>query len=272
MGEVPLVAEFEPEIAVHLAAQAGVRYSIEAPETYISSNIVGTANLLDILKVHRPRHFLFASTSSVYGGNEKMPFGETDRADHPVSLYAATKKAGEALTHSFAHLDKIPTTCFRFFTVYGTAGRPDMALYKFVEAIENGRPIDVYGNGQMKRDATCVDDLVEAIIRLFDSPPEEGKPVGDRFVTDSLSLVAPWRVVNIGGGQPIALLDLVATIENAMGKTAEKNMLPMQKGDVTTTHADPTLLKALTKFVPEKPVETTITEFVDWYRRYREAI
>lgn len=259
------IAGFEPEIVVHLAAQAGVRYSIEAPETYISSNIVGTANLLDILKVHQPRHFLFASTSSVYGGNEKMPFSEIDRADHPVSLYAATKKAGEALTHSFAHIYKVPTTCFRFFTVYGTAGRPDMALYKFVKAIENRQPIEVYGNGQMQRDATAVADLVEAVIRLIDAVPVEGQPVKAEGVTDSLSDVAPWRVVNIAGGQPVALMDFIETIEAAMGKTAKKIMCPMQKGDVVSTHANPALLKALTGFAPQIGIEKIVKEFVTWW-------
>lgn len=265
------IAEFAPEIVVHLAAQAGVRYSIEAPETYISSNIVGTSNLLDVLKTHPPRHFLFASTSSVYGGNEKMPFSEVDRTDHPVSLYAATKKAGEALTHSFAHIYKVPTTCFRFFTVYGAAGRPDMALYKFVDLIERGEPIEVYGNGQMQRDATAVTDLIEAIVKLFDAVPVEGQPANAAGVTDSLSPVAPWRVVNIAGGNPVALLDFIEAIEEAMGKTAHKVMRPMQQGDVVSTHADPSLLRALTEFVPASPARDVIEEFYAWYRERKAA-
>ncbi|WP_196259681.1 NAD-dependent epimerase/dehydratase family protein [Pelagibacterium limicola] len=265
------VSQFQPRIVVHLAAQAGVRYSIEAPQTYISSNVVGTANLIDILKVHRPDHFLFASTSSVYGGNEKMPFEEAERTDFPVSLYAATKKAGEALTHSFAHLNDIPTTCFRFFTVYGTAGRPDMALYKFVDLIERGEPIEVYGNGEMERDATSVDDLVEAIVKLFDAVPVRGRPVPVEGVADSLSPVAPWRVVNIAGGQPVRLMTFIQAIEAALGRSAEKIMLPMQQGDVVATFADPSLLKALTGFVPEKGIEETVGAFVKWYRAYKSG-
>ncbi len=263
------IANFKPEIVVHLAAQAGVRYSIEAPETYVSSNIVGTANLLDILKTHQPRHLLFASTSSVYGGNAEMPFKEADRTDFPVSLYAATKKAGEALTHSFAHIYKVPTTCFRFFTVYGTAGRPDMALYKFVDLIERGEPIEVYGNGEMQRDATSVTDLVEAIVRLFGAVPVEGQPVPAEGIKDSLSPVAPWRVVNIAGGQPVPLLDFIAAIETAMGKKATRIMRPMQQGDVVATHANPALLEALTGFVPKTDIDDTVRTFVAWYRAYR---
>jgi UDP-glucuronate 4-epimerase len=263
------IGELAPEIVVHLAAQAGVRYSLEAPGTYISSNIDGTFNLLECLRPHRPKHLLVASTSSVYGGNEDMPFTEAERTDFPVSLYAATKKAGEALTHSYAHLFKIPTTCFRFFTVYGSAGRPDMALYKFVDAIENGQPIEVYGNGQMQRDATSVIDLVEAIVRLIDAVPEQGRRAKAEGVTDSLSPVAPWRVVNIAGGRPVALMDFIANIEAALGKTAHKIMRPMQQGDVVATFAAPGLLKALTGFVPAIPLEVTIRQFVDWYKSYR---
>lgn len=263
------IADFAPEIVVHLAAQAGVRYSLEAPDTYISSNIEGTFNLLECLRAQRPRHLLLASTSSVYGGNEEMPFFEAQRTDFPVSLYAATKKAGEALSHSYAHLFDIPTTCFRFFTVYGAAGRPDMALYKFVDAIEAGRPIEVYGEGRMQRDATSVADLVEAIVRLGAAVPERGRPVVAEGVVDSLSPVAPWRVVNIAGGQPVALMDFISTIETALGKTAEKIMKPMQQGDVVATAADPALLRALTGFVPDTPLEVTIGQFVDWYRGYR---
>lgn len=264
------VGDFAPQIVVHLAAQAGVRYSLEAPDSYISCNVVGTANLLEVLRTHRPDHFLFASTSSVYGGNVEMPFGETQRTDFPVSLYAATKKSGEALTHSYAHLFNIPTTCFRFFTVYGPAGRPDMALYKFVDLIERGEPIEVYGNGQMQRDATSVDELVEAITRLILIPPVQGAPV-DGGVEDSLSSVGPWRAVNIAGGRQVALTDFIAAIEKALGKTADKIMLPMQQGDVVSTFADPGLLKALTGFVPQKGIEQTVAEFVSWYREYRDA-
>lgn len=255
---------FMPDVIIHLAAQAGVRYSLEAPEAYISANVVGTFNVLELAKTLKPQHLLIASTSSVYGGNEKMPFEETDRTDFPVSLYAATKKACEAMSHSYSHLFKIPTTCFRFFTVYGPWGRPDMALYKFVDAIEQGRPIDVYGMGEMQRDSTAVGDLVEGIARLMHSVPSISEPASG--VRDSLSPVAPWRVVNIAGGNPTPLLDFITAIENALGKTAVKNMLPMQQGDVISTSADPSLLKALTGFVPSTSIDECVSEFVKWYR------
>lgn len=255
---------FAPDVIIHLAAQAGVRYSLEAPEAYISANVIGTFNVLELAKSVRPKHLLIASTSSVYGGNQKMPFVEADRTDFPVSLYAATKKSCEAMSHSYAHLFKIPTTCFRFFTVYGPWGRPDMALYKFVDAIEQGRAIDVYGMGQMQRDSTAVSDLVEGIARLMETVPEEGSPVANAI--DSLSPVAPWRVVNIAGGSPMPLLDFIHAIETALGKTAVKNMLPMQQGDVVSTSADPSLLKALTGFVPSTSIKESVVDFVKWYR------
>ena len=256
--------DFEPEIIIHLAAQAGVRYSLEAPEAYISANVIGTFNVLELAKKIEPKHLLIASTSSVYGGNEKMPFVESDRTDFPVSLYAATKKACEAMSHSYAHLFKIPTTCFRFFTVYGPWGRPDMALYKFVDAIEQGRPIDVYGMGQMQRDSTAVSDLVEGIARLMEVIPfTSNSAMG---VKDSISPVAPWRVVNIAGGTPTPLLDFIIAIETALGKTAIKNMLPMQQGDVVSTSADASLLMELTGFTPNTSIDECVREFVSWYR------
>jgi len=265
------VASFAPDIVVHLAAQAGVRYSIDHPQTYIDANLAGTFNLLEALRAHPVRHFLMASTSSVYGGNTDMPFKETDRTDFPVSLYAATKKAGEAMSHSYAHLWKIPTTCFRFFTVYGPWGRPDMALFKFVDAIEDDRPIDVYGNGQMRRDFTYIDDLIEAIARLTETVPTEGEPVKFEGGSDSLSPVAPFRVVNIAGGQPVELLDFITIIEEALGKTAQKNMLEMQQGDVVATFADASLLNALTGFVPQIGIDGGVRAFVDWYGAYKNA-
>lgn len=266
------IAEFRPDVIVHLAAQAGVRYSIEHPDTYVSANLVGTFNILEAARGHRPQHLLLASTSSVYGGNEKMPFQEADRTDFPVSLYAATKKAGEAMSHSYAHLFDLPTTCFRFFTVYGPWGRPDMALFKFVSAIESGKPIDVYGMGQQRRDFTYVTDLVEGISRLIEAKPVRGQPVSGQGVVDSLSPVAPWRVVNIAGGQPVGLMPFIETIERKLGRVAEKNMLPMQQGDVTETFADPSLLQALTGYLPETTVEIGVGAFVDWYREnYRAA-
>ncbi len=260
------VADCQPDVIVHLAAQAGVRYSLENPEAYVSANMVGTFNVLEAAREAGVKHLMLASTSSVYGGNEKMPFMETDLTDAPMTLYAATKKAGESMSHSYAHLWKIPTTCFRFFTVYGPWGRPDMALFKFVKAIEEDQPIDVYGEGKMGRDFTYIDDLVEGITRLVDCVPEAGQPVTGEDVTDSLSPVAPWRVVNIAGGQPVGLMPFIETIEKCLGKEAKKNMMPMQMGDVRETFADASLLKALTGFTPEISVEQGVSAFVDWYR------
>jgi len=261
------IAAFEPEVIVHLAAQAGVRYSIEAPATYVDTNINGTFNLLEVLRRSKPKHLLFASTSSVYGANEAMPFGEVDRTDLQMSLYAATKKAGESMTHSYAHLFGIPTTCFRFFTVYGPWGRPDMALFKFAAAMLAGQPIEVYGEGRMGRDFTYVEDLVEAILRLMPVVPEVGRPAAE--VADSLSPVAPWRVVNIAGGTPKGLMDYIAALERALGITAEKTMLPMQPGDVRQTHADARLLEALTGYLPDTPIETGVAAFAEWYRDWQ---
>lgn len=259
------LSTFAPDIVVHLAAQAGVRHAFDHPDAYINSNTTGTFNLLEALKTHRPRHLLIASTSSIYGGNKAMPFKETSRTDFPVSLYAATKKAGEAMSHAYAHLWKIPSTCFRFFTVYGPWGRPDMAPFKFVDAIAKGRPIEVYGNGQMQRDFTYIDDLVEAVIRLMDVLPTPGNPVAP---IDSVSPVAPWRSVNIGCGQPVGLMSFIETIEACLGKHAIKEMLPMQQGDVAATFADAALLKALTGFTLQTSVATGMRAFVDWYNQY----
>ena len=258
------VASSTAEIVVHLAAQAGVRYSLEAPQSYIQSNVVGTANLLEALRHHQPKHLIFASSSSVYGGNTKLPFAETDRADGPVSLYAATKKSGEAMVHSYAHLFGIPSTCVRFFTVYGPWSRPDMAPIKFLSAMLEGRAIDVYGFGRMRRDFTYVDDLVATIAALMDKAPETGKPVEH----DSLSAVAPFRTVNIAGGKPTELMDFIQTLERAAGVDAKLNMLPMQAGDVVATESDTRLLRALIGSVPETPVETGVARFVEWYKQH----
>jgi UDP-glucuronate 4-epimerase len=252
-----------PEIIVHLAAQAGVRYSLENPRAYVDANLAGTFNVMEIVRALVPRHFLLASTSSVYGANSAMPFRETDRADHPLTLYAATKKATEDMAHSYAHLWKIPTTAFRFFTVYGPWGRPDMALFKFVKATLAGEPIDVYGHGKMKRDFTYVDDLVEAIVRLVSSPPREGAPAGEM---DSLSPAAPYRVVNIAGGQPVGLLDYIDAVEASLGLPVKRRFLDMQKGDVPETFASPELLSRLVGYVPSTPIETGVAAFVAWYR------
>ncbi|MCP8885162.1 NAD-dependent epimerase/dehydratase family protein [Devosia sp. XJ19-1] len=251
------------DIVFHLAAQAGVRYSLEHPQSYIQSNVVGTANLLEALRRTPPKHLVFASTSSVYGGNTKMPFAETDRADAPASLYAATKKAGEAAIHSYAHLFGIPSTCVRFFTVYGPWGRPDMALFKFTDAILNGRPIDVYGHGRMRRDFTYVDDLVTAMIKLGACIPKTGEPVGP---SDSLSAIAPFRTVNIAGGRPTELMDFISAVETAIGQRASLNLMDMQPGDVVATESDTTLLQALIGSVPQTDVPTGVARFVEWYR------
>jgi len=265
------IAEAAPDVLIHLAAQAGVRYSLEHPGAYIDSNLVGTFNVLEAARATPPRHLLFASTSSVYGGNEKLPFNENDRADFPVSLYAATKKAGEALSHSYSHLFKVPTTCFRFFTVYGPWGRPDMALFKFTERILRGEAIEVYGEGQMLRDFTYIDDLVRSIELLIDCAPQEGNPVEAEGVIDTLSPVAPWRVVNIAGGQPVGLMEFIKTIERHLNVKAEKIFRPMQQGEVPATSADARLLKALTGFQPATPISFGVGEFLDWYQEYRDG-
>ena len=258
----------EPEVIVHLAAQAGVRYSLENPKAYVDANLVGSWNVLELAKERAVQHLLLASTSSVYGANDKVPFAEADKTDEPLTLYAATKKAMEAMAHSYAHLWKIPTTAFRFFTVYGPWGRPDMALFKFVSAIEKGEPIDVYGEGRMRRDFTYVEDLVEAIVRLIPKAPAEDNRVTAEGVIDTLSRQAPFRIVNIGGGQPVGLIDFIEAIEAALGKTATRNMLPMQKGDVPQTFAAPDLLRELTGYVPEATVGEGVSRFVQWYRSW----
>ena len=264
-----LIAEIhaaaKPDVIVHLAAQAGVRYSLENPDAYVRSNVDGTFNLLEVMRPSPPKHFMFASTSSVYGANTSMPFRETDRADHPLTLYAATKNAGEVMAHSYSHLFAIPTTAFRFFTVYGPWGRPDMALFKFVDATLKGKPIDVYGEGRMSRDFTFIDDLVESIVRLVPVIPERGASTD---ATDTLSPAAPYRVVNIGGGAPIELTKFIDAIEAKLGRKAIRNLMPMQPGDVRDTFASADLLGKLTGYRPETKIEEGVGKFVDWYRQY----
>jgi len=262
------IALFAPHVIVHLAAQAGVRYSLENPGAYISANLIGTFNLLEAARLYRPRHLMIASTSSVYGGNQKVPFAEADRTDFPVSLYASTKKSVEAISHSYSHLFEIPTTAMRFFTVYGPWGRPDMALFRFVSAIEEGKPIAAYGQGKMRRDFTYIDDLIEAVTRLANIVPERGKALAAQGITDSLSPVAPWRAVNIGSGHPIALTDFIAVIEATLGKTATNILMPMQAGDVADTFADPSLLKALTGYTPGTALADGVRAFVEWFDDY----
>lgn len=252
---------FKPDIVIHLAAQAGVRHSIDAPASYIAANLIGTFNVLELARHNPVEHLLAASTSSVYGANTEMPFAETQRTATPLSLYAATKGATELMAHSYAHLFKTPMTFFRFFTVYGPWGRPDMALFKFTRGILAGEPIDIYNNGEMARDFTFIDDLAEAIVRLAAAVPGSAPVEGD-----SLSPVAPFRVVNIGQGKPTSLMDYIAAIERALGKPAIRNYLPMQQGDVPATEASSALLQRLTGYTPSTSPEQGVAAFVDWYR------
>jgi UDP-glucuronate 4-epimerase len=266
-----LFAVERPDVVIHLAAQAGVRYSIDNPRSYLESNLVGTFELLEAARAHPPQHMLLASTSSAYGANTEMPYRETMKTDHQMSFYAATKKATEAMAHSYAHLFDLPVTMFRFFTVYGPWGRPDMALFKFTRAMLNGEPIDVYNHGEMMRDFTYIDDLVEAIRLLVDAPPVRPASVGDIAEGDSLSPVAPWRIVNIGNSQPVQLDEMIAAVEEALGIEAQRNLMPMQPGDVPATWADAGLLRALTGYVPQTGIREGVGRFVEWYRDYYEV-
>ncbi|MDG1725661.1 MAG: SDR family NAD(P)-dependent oxidoreductase [Emcibacteraceae bacterium] len=256
-----------PDVVIHLAAQAGVRYSIENPRAYMESNLIGTFELLEAARKYPPKHMLLASTSSAYGANTEMPYQETQKADHQVSFYAATKKSTENMAHSYAHLFNLPITMFRFFTVYGPWGRPDMAPYKFTRAILAGEAIDVYNYGEMKRDFTYVEDLVEAIRRLIDVVPKRPKN-GVVPKNDSLSPVAPWRVINIGNSEAVQLTEFIDAIEKATGLKSSQNLMPMQAGDVSATWADASLLKSLTGYQPKTNVYDGIRSFVDWYREY----
>ena len=265
-----LFKEERPDAVIHLAAQAGVRYSIDNPRAYLESNIVGTFELLEAARAFPPKHMLLASTSSAYGANTEMPYVETHKADHQMSFYAATKKSTESMAHSYAHLFDLPITMFRFFTVYGPWGRPDMALFKFTKAILEGKPIDVYNYGDMKRDFTYVEDLVHAIRLLIDAvpvrPADGVVPEGD-----SLSPVAPFRVVNIGNNAAVQLTDFIEAIEAATGQTAERNLMPMQAGDVPATWADADLLKSLTGYAPKTSVREGVANFVRWYRQFYQV-
>lgn len=252
---------------IHLAAQAGVRYSLQNPHAYVDSNLVGFMNVLEGCRHTRVQHLVYASSSSVYGGNTKMPFSEADSVDHPVSMYAATKKANELMAHTYSHLFGLPTTGLRFFTVYGPWGRPDMALFLFTKAILEGRPIDVFNHGQMRRDFTYVDDIVEGVIRVLDRPAAPD-PAFDPLAPNPGTGSAPFRVFNIGNHDPVPLLDFIAAIEDALGAKAEKNLLPLQDGDVPATYADVAALTAWTGFAPKTPVREGIARFVAWYRDY----
>jgi UDP-glucuronate 4-epimerase len=260
-----VATEFAPDMIVHLAGQAGVRYSLENPRAYLDSNLVGTFNVMEAARQLDVQHLLMASTSSVYGANEEMPFKETDKADTQMTFYAATKKANESMAHSYAHLWKIPTTMFRFFTVYGPWGRPDMALFKFTKGIFDGTPIDIYNHGDMYRDFTFVEDLVRGIRLLMDAIP--GTPE-TAVEGDTLSPVAPYRIVNIGNSDKVRLLDFIEAIEAETGIKAQRNYMEMQKGDVFATWADASLLQNLTGYAPQTDVRAGVKQFVAWYRDY----
>lgn len=252
---------------INLAAQAGVRYSLRNPHAYAQSNLVGFVNLLEGCRHGGVKHFVYASSSSVYGGNTKMPFSEHDRVDHPVSLYAATKKSNELMAHSYSHLFGLPATGLRFFTVYGPWGRPDMSYFLFADAILAGRPIDVFNHGRMQRDFTYINDIAEGVVRVLDRPAAPN-PAFDKERPDAASSWAPYRIFNIGNHQPVELMVFIGALEAALGRQAEKRFLPMQDGDVPATYADTAELRAATGFDPATPVEEGVRRFVEWYRGY----
>lgn len=253
---------------IHLAAQAGVRYSLTNPQAYVDSNLVGFSHILEACRHQKIGHLVYASSSSVYGANRSIPFRVTDRVDHPVSLYAATKKANELMAHTYSHLFRLPTTGLRFFTVYGPWGRPDMAIWMFTDAILKGRPIDVFNNGKMKRDFTYVDDIVEGVIRVNDRIPK-GEVLTDKSADSETS--APYKIYNIGNNQPVELMHMIEVLENCIGRKAEKRMLPMQPGDVPMTYADIDALSKDVGFRPDTSIETGIEHFVRWYRDYHSV-
>jgi UDP-glucuronate 4-epimerase len=252
---------------VHLAAQAGVRYSLDNPQPYVQSNLVGFVNVLEGCRHAKVEHLVYASSSSVYGGNQKLPFSEHDNVDHPISLYAATKKANELMAHSYSHLFGLPATGLRFFTVYGPWGRPDMSYFKFTKAILEGRPIEVFNHGKMQRDFTYVDDIVEGVVRVLDRPPRP-QPGFDAMNPDPASSSAPYRIYNIGNHQPVDLMMYINVLERALGRTAEKKLLPLQDGDVVATYAQMTTLQADVGFVPVTSITDGIGRFVEWYCSY----
>jgi len=269
-GMEALFAEEKFDKVVNLAAQAGVRYSIENPHAYIDSNIVGFTHILEGCRHNKVKHLVYASSSSVYGANETMPFSVHDNVDHPLSLYAASKKANELMAHTYSHLYGLPTTGLRFFTVYGPWGRPDMALFLFTRAILAGEPVDVFNRGKMKRDFTYIDDIVEGVVRTLDHTAQPD-PAWDAKNPDSGTSRAPWRVYNIGNSRPVDLLDYIAALEEALGKKEKKNMLPMQAGDVPATYADVQALTDDVDFKPDTTIKTGIGNFVDWYRGYYQV-
>ncbi len=266
-GMADLFAKVAPGKVLHLAAQAGVRYSIDQPDDYTDSNLLGFGNVLQGCRKHQIEHLVYASSSSVYGGNTKMPFAESDAVDHPISYYAANKKANELMAHSYAHLYGIPTTGLRFFTVYGPWGRPDMALFKFTKAMLAGESIDVYGEGKLVRDFTYIDDIVEGIMRVLDKPATPDASYDSRNPNPGTS-TAPYRIFNIGNNTPTVLMDYIAALEGALQITARKQMLPIQPGDMHSTSADTRALQAWVGFSPAMPVATGVQNFVDWYRSF----
>ena len=266
-GVEHLFATARADVVVHLAAQAGVRYSLTNPHVYIDSNVTGFLHILEGCRSHPVKHLVFASTSSVYGANTRMPFSEHQAADHPITLYAATKKANEVMAHSYSHLYGIPSSGLRFFTVYGPWGRPDMALFLFTKAILEGRPIDVFNHGRMGRDFTFVEDIVEGIVRVADTPAT-ANPGWDGAAPDPATSTAPWRMYNIGNGKPTSLLRYIEVLEECLGRKAEKRLLPMQLGDVPSTWADVSVLEDAVGYSPATTVEVGVRRFVDWYRDY----
>lgn len=262
-----LFSDEKPARVVHLAAQAGVRYSLTNPQAYIDGNLVGFGNILEGCRHSGVEHLVFASSSSVYGANTRMPFSVHDNVDHPVSLYAATKKANELMAHSYSHLFALPCTGLRFFTVYGPWGRPDMALYLFTRAILEGRPIDVFNHGKMRRDFTYIDDIVEGVIHVLDRVPQPN-PQWTGDAPDPATSRAPYRLYNIGNNQPVELLELISLLEKKIGKPAVKNLLPLQPGDVLETYADVSDLARDVGFQPSTPIAAGVDKFVDWYRAY----
>ncbi len=265
-----LFASFKPQRVVNLAAQAGVRYSLENPHSYVDSNVVGFLNVLEGCRHYAVEHVVYASTSSVYGANTRMPFSVHDNVDHPLSLYAATKKANELMAHSYSHLYGIPVSGLRFFTVYGPWGRPDMALFKFTKAILDNQPIDVYNYGNHRRDFTYVDDIVEGVVRVLDTLPEPNTQWSGEH-PDPATSGAPYRLYNIGCHRPVHLLDYISVLEQCLGRTAERNLLPLQNGDVPDTYADVEALVQKVGYQPATPIEVGVARFVDWYRDYYQV-
>jgi UDP-glucuronate 4-epimerase len=262
-----IFAEYKFDAVIHLAAQAGVRYSLTNPHAYISSNIEGFLNILEACRAFPPKHLIYASSSSVYGSNTQMPFRETDNVDHPVSLYAASKKSNELMAHTYSHLFNIPTTGLRFFTVYGPWGRPDMAIFLFTKAIDEGKPIDVFNNGELMRDFTYVDDIVEGIVRLIDNPAMPANEMTDSALTPDISK-APYRIYNIGNSKPVKLMDFITAIETALGKKAIIKMQPMQPGDVVNTWASTEKLEIKINYHPQAMISEGVFSFVNWFKSY----